>query len=130
MLIVALAAAALAAAFHVFFFVLESLRWTDASTRRIFGIRSEADAQVTRPLALNQGFYNLFLALAALTGIALVVAGQLTVGFTLVFAMTGIMLGAAIVLLVSNRRMLRGALVQGVPPLVAIVALALAIGLG
>lgn len=70
MLIFGLILAAAAAAFHVFIFALESLRWTEPATRKIFGVASEADAETTKSLAFNQGFYNLFLALTTLLGIA------------------------------------------------------------
>ena len=62
MLIVGLVLAAAAAAFHVFIFALESLRWTEPETRKIFGVASEADAVTIKQLAFNQGFYNLFMA--------------------------------------------------------------------
>jgi len=46
------------AALHVGFFILESVLWTSPHVRRIFGT-TEEEAQTTRALALNQGFYNL-----------------------------------------------------------------------
>ena len=46
------------AALHAGFFVLESLLWTSPKVMRFFGT-TEEDAQRTRVLALNQGFYNL-----------------------------------------------------------------------
>ncbi|MGO2747070.1 DUF1304 domain-containing protein [Microbacterium sp.] len=129
MLIVGLILAALAAAFHVFIFVLESVRWTQPATRKIFGVASEADAETTKPLAFNQGFYNLFLALATLLGIVLVLSGQPTVGLTLVFAGTGMMLAAALVLVLSNVKMARSALMQGTLPLLAVIVTAVAVGI-
>ncbi|MEJ1921493.1 DUF1304 domain-containing protein [Microbacterium sp. KHB019] len=129
MLFVGLLLAALAAAFHVSIFVLESVRWTEPATRKIFGVASEADAQVTKPLAFNQGFYNLFLAIAALLGIVLVLSGQATVGLTLIFAGVGMMLAAALVLVLSNPKMARSALLQGGLPLLAVIALAVAVAI-
>ena len=58
-----------AALIHVYIFVLESLQWTKESTRRTFGVRSAADSELLRPMAYNQGFYNLFLALGTLLGV-------------------------------------------------------------
>ncbi|MER2206253.1 MAG: DUF1304 domain-containing protein, partial [Rhodococcus sp. (in: high G+C Gram-positive bacteria)] len=52
--------AGLAAAVHVYIFVLESILWTAPKTRATFGVKSEEEAIVTQPLAFNQGFYNLF----------------------------------------------------------------------
>ena len=54
--------AALAALLHVYIFVMESLTWTSPRTRAVFGT-TEEEAQTTKLLAFNQGFYNLFLAI-------------------------------------------------------------------
>lgn len=128
MLIFGLVLAALAAAFHVFIFVLESLRWTLPSTRRVFGVRSEADALTMKQLAFNQGFYNLFLALTVVIGIVLVAVGERSPGIALVLAGTGMMLAAALVLVLSDRRMLRAAALQGTLPLLAVVATVISLG--
>ncbi|KAA0961316.1 DUF1304 domain-containing protein [Microbacterium sp. ANT_H45B] len=130
MLIVGLVFAAAAAAFHVFIFALESLRWTEPETRKIFGVASEADAQTTKALAFNQGFYNLFLALAALLGVGFVIIGLTTVGLTLVFAGTGMMLAAALVLILSDRTKARAAIMQGTLPLLAVIVTAIAVAIG
>ena len=61
---------------------MESLTWTQPATWKRFGVASQADAETTRPTAYNQGFYNLFLALGALVGIAAVLWGQPQVGWT------------------------------------------------
>ncbi|MGV2983363.1 DUF1304 domain-containing protein [Microbacterium sp. AGC85] len=111
----------------MFIFALESLRWTEPETRKIFGVASEADAETTKPLAFNQGFYNLFLALATLLGIALLLSGLTTIGLTLVFAGTGMMLAAALVLVLSNPKMAKSAAMQGGLPLLAIVVTAIAV---
>jgi putative membrane protein len=127
MLIVGLILAAASAAFHVFIFALESLKWTEPETRKIFGVASEADAVTMKQLAFNQGFYNLFLALTALLGVGLTIMGAATVGVTLVFAGTGMMLAAALVLLLSDRTKLRAAAMQGTLPLLAVVATAIGV---
>lgn len=127
MLLVGLVAAAGAALAHVFIFILESLRWTEEPTRKIFGVRSEKDAETMKTLAFNQGFYNLFLAIAAVLGIVLVLMNHLTVGVTLVLTACGMMLAAAVVLFASNRKMARAAAMQGGMPLLAIVMITLAI---
>lgn len=127
MLIVGLILAAAAAAFHVFIFALESLRWTEPETRKVFGVPSEADAVTMKQLAFNQGFYNLFLALTTLLGIGLVIVGAQTVGLTLVFAGTGMMLAAALVLVLSDRSKLRAAAMQGTLPLLAVIVTAIGV---
>ncbi len=113
----------LAALLHVYIFVLESFRWNEASTRRTFGV-SEEDAKVLAPMAYNQGFYNLFLAIITLVGVALLKTEHLT-GTALALAGTGSMLGAAIVLVTHDRTMMRSALIQGTLPLLAVVFLLL-----
>ena len=130
MIIAGLILAAAAAAFHVFIFALESLKWTEPATRRIFGVASEADAETMKSLAFNQGIYNLFLALTAFLGVGLVIIGATTVGLTLVFAGTGMMLAAALVLILSDRSKARAATMQGTLPLLAVIATAVGVAVG
>ncbi|MDQ1661449.1 MAG: putative rane protein [Blastococcus sp.] len=113
----------LAAAIHGYVFVLESLTWTTPSTRRTFGVKSDAEAEATRLLAFNQGFYNLFLALVTVVGVVLVVTGPAAAGYALIVAGAGSMAGAGVVLAASNPRLLRAALIQLVPPGLGLVAL-------
>ena len=124
MVIAGLVFAALAAALHVYIFVMESLTWTSARTRATFGI-SEQEAQATKELAFNQGFYNLFLAIVTVVGIVAVGLGHNAVGAALVFAGVGSMLAAAVVLLTSSPDKARAAITQGAFPLIAVVLLAI-----
>jgi len=122
-------AAALAAAVHVYIFVIESLRFVTASTMKTFGIASREEAEIMRPWAFNQGFYNLFLALIVVTGVLLYAFGspasQLDlVGRTLIFAGVSVMLGAAVVLIASDPTKARAAAVQALFPAVTMGALA------
>lgn len=126
MLTVGLVLAGLAAALHVYIFFMESLAWTRPSTRAVFGTSAE-EAEATKELAFNQGFYNLFLAVLAGVGIALTVADAEDVGPALVLAGTGSMAAAALVLLLSSPAHASAALKQGVVPLLAVVAVALGI---
>lgn len=114
--------AALAAVLHVYIFVMESLTWTSPRTRAVFGT-TEDEAQATRMLAFNQGFYNLFLAVVTFIGVVTVFGGATAVGAALVFAGVGSMLAAALVLLLSSPDKARAAVTQGLLPLVAIVLL-------
>ena len=52
------AAVLLVIVLHVGFFVLESVMWARPLGRKIFELSVE-DAEATKVLALNQGFYNL-----------------------------------------------------------------------
>jgi len=124
MLTVGLVLAGLAAALHVYIFFMESLAWTKPSTRAVFGTSAE-EAEATKELAFNQGFYNLFLAVLAGLGIALTASGAEDVGPALVLAGVGSMAAAAIVLLVSSPSHASAALKQGVIPLLAVVLVAL-----
>jgi putative membrane protein len=111
----------LAALLHVYIFTMESVTWTRPATWKRFGIASQADAETSRPLAYNQGFYNLFLALGALIGAGAVLLGQPVVGWTLIFASCGSMGLAAAVLALTGRKYLRPAAIQGTTPLLAVV---------
>lgn len=69
--LVAVVFAAIAAALHIAFFVMESLLWTRPAIWGRFWIRNQHDADTTRPLAYNQGFYNLFLAIGVIVGLVM-----------------------------------------------------------
>ena len=125
MTLAALVVAALAAALHVYIFLLESLWWTTRA-RGVFGTSAE-EAAATREMAFNQGFYNLFLAVVTVVGIASYGVGGAqgdAVGAALVLAGTGSMLAAALVLLVTSPDKARAAITQGTLPLVAVVLVA------
>lgn len=119
MTVTGLVFAALAAALHVYIFVMESLTWTSARTRATFGTTVE-EAEATRELAYNQGFYNLFLAVVTVIGIVSLLLGHNAVGVALMLAGVGSMLAAAVVLLLSSPDKARAALTQGVFPLLAV----------
>jgi putative membrane protein len=121
MLTAGLVLAGLAALIHVYIFVLESLRWEHPATRATFGITAEA-AAATKPMAFNQGFYNLFLAIEVALGLALLGTHR-EAGVGLVAFGAGSMLAAALVLVLSDRTKLRAAAVQGGLPLLAEIAL-------
>jgi len=123
MLIAGLVLTGLAALIHVYIWFLESFAWTRPATRRLFGT-SEAEAEATRLLAFNQGFYNLFLAIAVIVGIALIAWGDDAAGATAVFVGAGSMVAAGLVLIASSPDKISAALKQLVPPLLGIVLLA------
>ena len=124
MLTAGLVFAVLAALLHVYIFTMESLTWTSARTRATFGTTAE-EAETTKLLAFNQGFYNLFLAIVTGLGIPPVVMGDTAVGVALVFAGVGSMAAAAVVLRLSAPDRARAALIQGTFPVIAIVLLVL-----
>ena len=121
MILAGLVLAALAAALHVFIFYLESFAWTTRA-RGVFGTSAE-EAEATRELAFNQGFYNLFLAIAVFVGIAAFALGSDTVGATLVLVGAGSMLAASLVLLLSSPDKAAAAVKLGTLPALAVAAL-------
>lgn len=116
--------ALIAAAIHVLFFVMESIVFSRPEVWRRFGLKSQADADVMRPMALNQGFYNLFLALGVFVGVALTYTGAVASGVAAVVFGRACMVLAALVLVASNRRFFSASLVQGALPLLALLLIA------
>jgi putative membrane protein len=124
--VIATVFAALAALLHVYIFLMESVQWSQPRVWKRFGVPDQAAADTTKPMAYNQGFYNLFLAIGAVLGLVLYWAGAddttlRVAGFTLVLFSLGSMLAASLVLLTSGRRYLRPALIQGTLPLIGFV---------
>jgi putative membrane protein len=113
---------AIAALIHLYIFVLESLLWGKPKTNRAFGMQPDM-AEANRLFAFNQGFYNLFLAVAAISGLVMgldTIAGSTLAAYSLLSMML-----AAVVLIFSNPKLLRPALIQGLPPLLGLAFLAL-----
>jgi putative membrane protein len=117
----------LAAIVHLGIFLLESVLWSRPRVWRIFGVGNQQDADTLRFLAYNQGFYNVFLALGAGTGLVLIGANATLEGGIAIaaFALVSMVL-AAVVLVTANSRLWRGALIQGGPALLGVLFLGLA----
>jgi putative membrane protein len=125
--------ALLAGALHVLVFAWEALLFERPGVHRgVFSLESR-DVPAVRLWAFGVGFYNLFLAAGIITGVVVWAAGDESVGRTLVVYTCLFMLLSGLVLLAADRMALGrprgtgvgGALAQGAPPLVALVALAL-----
>ncbi|MDU0348211.1 DUF1304 domain-containing protein [Actinomyces sp. MRS3W] len=126
-LIIGLVAAVFAAALHVLIFWMESIAWEGPLARKTFGGTPE-EARPHAFYAYNQGFYNLFLAVEALIGVALMILGSgawRTAGTALVLYGVASMLAAALVLALKSPAHRTAALKQGAFPLIAVAALAL-----
>jgi len=119
---IAVVAALVAALIHAWFFTLESVLFERPTVFARFGLRSAQDAAIVRPMAFNQGFYNLFLAIGIVAGLGLVATGRVDAGRAVVLFACACMVGAGVVLLATNRRFLAAASIQALPPLVAILA--------
>jgi putative membrane protein len=112
---------ALAGLLHVYIFLMESAWWTRPKIWRRFGLASQADAETTQPLAYNQGFYNLFLAIGAILGLVLYFAGPEQAGAALILFSTASMVLAAVVLTTTGPGKLKSALTQGTLPLIGFI---------
>jgi putative membrane protein len=113
--------AILAGLFHVGAFAMESLLFRRPRIQRIMVGHADVDPGVFL-WAFNQGFYNLFVAAGAIGGVIAAHAGHPAVGRALTLYACAFMAAAGVVLVVSDRRLWRGALGQAVPPLIALVA--------
>ena len=121
---VAVVLATIAALVHVYIFALESFLWTAPRTRATFGVASEAEARITRELAYNQGWYNLFLTIGTFAGLVLSrsdVDATRAAGVGVLLFATGSMTAAAVVLVIRRPALARAAAVQGLLPLAAVV---------
>ena len=109
--------AVLAGVIHLGIFAMESLLFSNPKVSRGF----VGNAPVTPELksfAFNQGFYNLFLALGAIGG---VIAGG-TTGKAIALFSCACIVGAGLVLIISQPRLWRGAALQIVPAGIALAA--------
>jgi putative membrane protein len=115
--------ASLAALLHIVFFVFESVLWTRPAVFGRFGISSQDEADTIRPMAYNQGFYNLALAIGVAIGVILLGMGgdPAIVGKTLVIFGTGCMALAGVILLTTGRNHLSAAAIQFLPAAIALV---------
>ena len=125
MAVVASVLVGLAALLHVYIWYMESLAWRTPIIWKRFGLASQADADTTAPLAYNQGFYNLFLAIGAGLGVILYWAGARDAGFALAVFSAASMFAASLVLLSTGRSRLRAAATQGTLPLLGLIFLVL-----
>ncbi len=113
---------------HIAIFLFESVFWSRPSTWKRFGVKTQEEADVLRPMAYNQGFYNVFLALGAGAGLVMLASSNVhQAGAALSIFVLLSMLLASIVLLFSNPRLARAAAFQGVAPLIGLVFLIVAI---
>ena len=120
----------IAALIHLFIFFLESIAWSRPSTWKRFGLKTQTEADIVKPMAFNQGFYNVFLAVGAGLGLVLLGAGLTQAGLALAIFACASMVAAAVVLITSSPKLWRSALIQGAAPLVGIVLLGIALAIG
>ena len=112
--------AGLAGLLHVWIFMMESVLWMRPAIFRRFGVPDKIQAEILRNVFFNQGFYNLFLAAGALYGAVFFEAQVAFAPAIMIFACLCI-LGAGLVLLSSSPKLARAAIIQGLPPLIALI---------
>ncbi|MCU1422446.1 MAG: hypothetical protein JWN36_2097 [Microbacteriaceae bacterium] len=118
----------IAAVIHLLIFLMESVLWSKPATWKRFGLRSQQEADIVRPMAFNQGFYNVFLAIGAGIGLIMLGSGAWVQGGVVLSLFTAAsMVLASIVLVTSSPRLLRAALIQGLAPLIGVIFLVLAL---
>lgn len=113
----------LAALIHVGIFILESVLFQKPGGYKYFRIKPEHH-EAAKKWAFNQGFYNLFLAVGMFIGLYYVNQLQVRSAGIMVSFSGLCMMAAGIVLIISDKKMLRGALIQIVPPLLGFFFLA------
>lgn len=123
--VIALIVGALAVLLHVYIFYMESVAWHRPAVWKRFGVRDQESADIVRPMAYNQGFYNLFLAIGAGVGLVLFAISAAgtnlhAVGFALAVFALGSMVAASLVLLSSGKKYITAAITQGITPLAAL----------
>lgn len=103
------------AVIHVYVFCLETILWGKPSTNKTFRV-TDANAQTMRTAMFNQGFYNLFLAIALLVGFfwSTHPGSELQARTIEDYAALSI-LGAGLVLWLSDPKLLRAAIIQAGP---------------
>lgn len=110
----------LAGLLHVAIFAMESIFFMQESIYSRFRIASFEHAQIVSGFAYNQGWYNLFLAIAAFAGVFFSKNLPKNVGTSLSMYACLSMLAAALVLGFSSPILLRSAFIQGFLPSLAL----------
>lgn len=108
--------AAIIGIIHVYTFYLESLAWGKPATNKLFKVNA-AEAAANKAFAFNQGFYNLFLAIAISLGLILQAREHFVEGTILIDYAAASVFGAGLVLLASGKSRLRPAMIQALPAL-------------
>jgi putative membrane protein len=113
----------LAALLHIYFFILESIRFAQPSVYKKFGIK-EDQLEIVKLWAFNQGIYNLFLAAGMIMGLYFVNQLEIRIAGILVTFFGLCMILAGLALIYSKRKLWKAALVQMGPPIFGFIFLA------
>ncbi|PJZ65641.1 DUF1304 domain-containing protein [Leptospira wolffii] len=126
MIVTARILATLVGLLHVWIFIMESVLWMKPRIHRRFGVTDTKSAEAMKTVFLNQGFYNLFLAVGALFGAIFFDLFPSYAPAILIFSCLSVF-GAGLVLVVSKPAMARAGIIQGLPPLIAVILIALSL---
>lgn len=113
---------AIAGIIHLGFFWFESVILQRPQSYKLLGIDESAHRQV-KIWALNQGYYNLFLAIGMFIGLYFVLQKQVMMAGAFAGFSGACMFGAGVVLAASSPRLRKFALIQAVPPLLGFIFL-------
>lgn len=111
----------LAGLIHIGFFILESFLFQRANGYKYFKLPAE-DHQASKIWAYNQGYYNLFLACGILVSIRGFILEETWAQVLVSFCALS-MIGAGAVLFASSPKLMRGALIQTLPPVLGLIFL-------
>jgi putative membrane protein len=107
----------LTALLHVLFFKLESIDFMKPAVLRKFGLDATSGSYV-KVWALNQGFYNLFLAIGLFYSLYLLNTGSVESGKAIASFILLTIASAGVVLFLSSPDKLAAAIVQSAPALI------------
>ncbi|CCK24858.1 putative membrane protein [Streptomyces davaonensis JCM 4913] len=113
--------AVIAALTHIVVGTLERFFY-DRPAVRIFLTTSAADAPEVTLWRSGVAAYNVLLGLGLVAGVTALHTGDVTVGRTLIIYLCAFLIASAIIFVVSFPRLWRGALGQGLPPALALLA--------
>lgn len=105
---------------HVLIFIAESVFWMQPVVHKRFMVSTQVQAETIEIFIVNQGYYNLFLALGMFWGIYQLRVrpefAKLFIGYICTF-----MVAAALVLLITAPSLVKGVLIQGLAPSIVLI---------
>lgn len=107
----------LAGIIHIGFFVLESILFQKNGSHKLLGV-TESEHAAVKVWAINQGFYNLFLAIGLFTGLSFIFQKQIMLAGVLTGYCGVSMAASGAVLWFTAPKSRKFALLQMLPPLI------------
>lgn len=107
---------AISAILSIYIFYMEAVAWGTKKVNETFLIKDNEEAETTKFMAFNQGFYNLFLGIGMLIGLFINSTAAEAIG---IFCLASMLL-AALVLFLGDKKYFKPALSQGLAPFIAL----------